>query len=80
MPKIIPTALPHETDQQYVDRCASLGISLEDLDSYFEAEMPADDGESEITVSTHYEKSPIKHKTKGSVHLIARNRREPLSK
>ena len=80
MPKIIPTAIPHETDAQYVARCESLGISLEALDDFFEAELPPDDGDSEITVSTHYEKSPIKHKTKGSVHLIAQKRREHLSK
>lgn len=53
--KHIPTALPSESDAQYVSRCAKLGITMEDLDDYFDRELPVSDGDSDVTVSTHFD-------------------------
>lgn len=53
--KHIPTALPSESDAQYVSRCAKLGITMDDLDDFFEKELPVSDGDSDITVATHFD-------------------------
>lgn len=58
MSKVIPTAKPGESDESYVARCAAMGVSLDDLDDFFEAELPSDDGTADVMVSTFTNNHP----------------------